>query len=89
MGAQMEKLSDASEARGVLIEFLDWIGQHPDLALGQWCRTGNNGNPLIEPRLVPAWRGSEAIIFEFLDIDAVELERERRALLAKISGKEG
>jgi hypothetical protein len=78
---QMDKLAANHEARVTLIEFLDWIARHPDLALGQWIRVNDRGEPRVDPLLVPCGYSADFVIYEFLEIDYVELERERRALL--------
>lgn len=86
--SQIDKLSEAADARAVLVDFLDWIGRHPDLMLAQWVRTNDRGEPRLEPLLAPLSRSHDAVIFEYLDIDADELERERRDILANLATKE-
>ncbi len=78
MSTEMEKLDAAGDTYGDLVEFLDWLGAHEDLSLGEWRKWETR----VEPVLVPAFsRSSLSIIYEYLGIDANRLEAERRALL--------
>jgi hypothetical protein len=76
MDTQMNKLAQAGDTYADLVEFLDWIDHHPDLCLARWHK--------IEPVLVPLSRSYEAIIYEYLEIDAQALKKERRALLESL-----
>lgn len=81
MSTEMDKLNNASETHKDVLDFLAWIGEHPDLCLGEWLRVRSDGSQRTEPLLIPVSRSVESVVFEYLGIDGTALEQERRALL--------
>jgi len=81
--SEIDKLG-TNDTYGTLVEFLDWIDAHPDLVLAERRRVDDDGFALSEPKLVLPNRSMQAVIYEYLDIDAKKLEEERRELLRNL-----
>jgi hypothetical protein len=84
MPGETEKLDAVSESYADVGEFVDWLGEQSDLTLATWLTVDGNGNPRIEPLLVPASIAREELLARYFGIDRDKLEQERRNLLKSL-----
>jgi hypothetical protein len=73
---QSEKLSRIASQRQGISEFLEWIGEQ-----GMYLCTADPENG----RFHPVARTADSLTYEMYEIDEKELERERRAMLARMN----
>lgn len=77
MTSQLDKWAEELPTRNVVREFLEWCDEQ-QIELASWLPGGNRLRPLTEER--------ERMLDRYFGIDAMQLERERMALLEKHRG---
>jgi len=76
----LDRHSKTHSDRVVIMEFLEWIGSKSiDLCIiPEQCEDDFN------PRWCPISKSKDTLLNEYFDIDAAQLEKERRELIASI-----
>ena len=75
---ELEKNSKTHKERVIISEFLEWLNSK-EIQLAKWEKVGIDSD-----RLFPLQTRHQDLLNEFFNIDAVKLEKERRALLEGI-----
>lgn len=89
-----DKLNDVHARYIALMEFLEWLKSEKRIHLGAYhdhvpdCFDENETRRcgFVREQSAPVLMRDEDIVFEFLEIDGKQLERERLALLKELQG---
>jgi hypothetical protein len=76
---ELEKHSWSFEQRRVIEEFMDWLNEKKIL-LGEYVKPFKY---MDTERMAPILKNRQELLDEYFDIDPVQLDKERRELLAK------
>lgn len=79
---QASKLAAASSDRSTVADFLEWCSEQ-----GYHLAKHGDGAELSASRLYVIPQTHDAVVMDYLGIDTIALERERRAMLDGLGGK--
>lgn len=79
---QSEKLSNNVDARDAIIEFVEWLNGTKRMSIGEFAKFDGFRDEMFTPVSVT----TDSLVMEFLGVDPVALEQERRAMLEALRG---